>query len=167
MKPYRYCPACATPLERPDSEDSPSCPSCGRTWYRNPVPTTGCLILRNGRGLVTIRARDPHKGRADLTGGFLELDEDPITGLKREVREELGVEIDVSLEDLVHVVPHRYEDEAGQWLLSMGFVARLKSGEPSPADDVADIKWVTGNEVDTLQWAWPHDRELARKVLNE
>jgi ADP-ribose pyrophosphatase YjhB (NUDIX family) len=164
MKPFRFCPACAAPLDDPDSEGASMCPACGRSWYRNPAPTVGCLILRDGCGLVTIRGGDPHKGRVDLAGGFLRLEEDPITGLKREVREELAIEIDVSLKDLFHIVPHQYEDD-GDWLLSMGFVARLKSGEPSPADDVADVKWVTRNEIDTLEWAWPHDRELARKVL--
>jgi NADH pyrophosphatase NudC (nudix superfamily) len=164
MKPFRYCPACASRLGEPDAEGTPSCPSCGRSWYCNPAPTAGCLILGEGRGLITIRGRDPLKGRADLAGGFLRCDEDPITGLKREVDEELGVEIDVSLDDLIHIVPHTYGEE-GDWLLSMGFVARFKSGEPSPADDVAEINWITADEIDGLEWAWPHDRELARKVL--
>jgi NADH pyrophosphatase NudC (nudix superfamily) len=164
VKPFRYCPSCGSPVDEPDEEHGTTCPTCGRSWYRNAAPTVGCLILGDGHGLITIRGRDPRKGRADLAGGFLRFDEDPITGLKREVREELGVEVDVALNDLVQVVPHQYE-ENGDWLLSMGFVARLKSGEPSPADDVAEIRWVTGNEVEELEWAWPHDRELARKVL--
>jgi 8-oxo-dGTP diphosphatase len=164
MKPFLYCPSCASRLIDPDAEGTTSCPSCGRCWYRNPAPTAGCLILGDGLGLITIRGREPLKGRADLAGGFLRLDEDPITGLKREVTEELGIEIDVSLDDLIQIVPHRYGED-GDWLLSMGFVARLNSGEPSPTDDVAEIKWITADDIDGLEWAWPHDRELARKVL--
>jgi NADH pyrophosphatase NudC (nudix superfamily) len=167
MRPFLYCPACASRLEDPDAEGTTTCPSCGRDWYQNPAPTVGCLIIQNGRGLVTVRGRKPHKGRVDLAGGFLRVDEHPIAGLKREVEEELGIEINVSMGDLVQIVPHQYEEANGaQWLLSLGFVGRLRSGEPSPADDVADIKWVMGNEVDALEWAWPHDRELARKVLS-
>jgi NADH pyrophosphatase NudC (nudix superfamily) len=166
MKPFHYCPACGSLLEEPDPEEGSTCPSCGRSWYLNPAPTAGCLILREGQGLVTIRAHEPYKGCADLAGGFLRVDEDPITGLKREVKEELAIEIDVSLRDLIHAVPHQYGEE-GDWLLALGFVARFVSGEPTPADDVADAKWVTGREVDALEWAWPHDRELARKVLED
>jgi ADP-ribose pyrophosphatase YjhB (NUDIX family) len=92
------------------------------------------------------------------------VDEDPVTGLKREVKEELAIEIDVSLRDLFHAVPHQYGDE-GDWILSLGFVARFVSGEPVPGDDVASVKWITGNDVAALEWAWSHDKELARKVL--
>jgi ADP-ribose pyrophosphatase YjhB (NUDIX family) len=164
MKPFRYCPSCGSRLGKPDPEETSTCPACGRSWYRNPAPTAGCLILRDGRGLVTIRGREPFRGRVDLAGGFLRVDEDPVTGLKREVKEELATEIDVSLRDLFHAVPHQYGDE-GDWILSLGFVARFVSGEPVPGDDVASVKWITGNDVDDLEWAWSHDKELARKVL--
>ena len=166
MKPFNFCPSCGHALEKPDSEGSTTCPSCGRSWYRNPAPTAGCLILLDGKGLITIRGREPLQGHADLAGGFLNCNEDPIAGLKREVTEELGVEIDVSLDDLIHIVPHQYGDD-GDWILSMGFVARLKSGDPSPSDDVAAIEWISGDEVDGFEWAWAHDRELARKVLKD
>jgi 8-oxo-dGTP diphosphatase len=113
---------------------------------------------------VARRAREPEKGRLDVPGGFLLPGEDPITGLKREIDEELGIEIDVSVNDCVSMVPHEYGDE-GDFVLSLGFVARLASGEPSPSDDVQEILWVSRDELDELDFAWPHDRELVRRAL--
>jgi ADP-ribose pyrophosphatase YjhB (NUDIX family) len=140
------------------------CPRCGRKWYRNPAPTVGCVIVRDARALVAVRAGEPWKGQIDVPGGFLAVGEDPTEGLRREVREELGVEIDVSDADYVQTVSHRYEDD-GEWLISMGFKARLVSGEPSPSDDVAAVKWVGPGDLDELDFAWPHDLRLVRKVL--
>lgn len=100
-----------------------------------------------------------------MPGGFLLPGEEPIEGLKREVKEELGVEIEVEVKDCVSMVPHEYGDE-GDYVLSLGFVARLVSGEPSASDDVEEILWVSNQELDDLDFAWPHDRELIRQALS-
>ncbi len=165
MKPFRFCPSCGKELTHPpDGEGGVRCDGCERSWYRNAAPTAGCVIVRDGRALVTVRGSDPEKGKHDVAGGFLRFDEDPLTGLRREVREELGVEIDVSEKDFVQAVPHRYGDE-DDWVLSFGFIARLARGEPQPADDVADIKWVTAEEAEQLDFAWRHDRDLVLAAL--
>jgi ADP-ribose pyrophosphatase YjhB (NUDIX family) len=164
VKPFVFCPSCAARLQEPDREGGLRCPRCGRVWYRNPAPTIACVIVRDGKGLVAVRAGDPWKGKIDVPGGFLHVGEDPLDGLRREVREELGVEIDVTDADYVQAAAHRYEED-GEWLVSLGFRARLVSGEPRPSDDVADIRWVTAEEIDDLDFAWPHDRALVTTVL--
>ena len=116
--------------------------------------------------MVTVRGREPKKGRIDVPGGFLRPEEDPIEGLRREVAEELGVEIDVANTDFLQAAPHTYGDE-GDWVLALGFKARLKGGEPRPSDDVAGIRWVGEEDLDDLDWAWPHDLELVRKALRD
>ena len=165
-KPFEFCPACATKLIDGEDDEEHHCPSCERTWYVNAAPTAGAVIFRDGRALITKRGTEPEKGKFDIPGGFLEPGEDPIQGLRREMREELQIEIDVSMDDFVHAVPHVYGDE-GEFVLSLGFRARLSSGEPKAADDVADIKWVGPDEVDDVDFAWPHDRDIVRKALSD
>lgn len=80
------------------------------------------------------------------------------------MREELGVEIDVSFEDFLQAIPHTYGAE-DDWVLSSGFVASIRLGIPSPADDVAEIIWAQDSELDDLDFAWEHDRSLARLAL--
>lgn len=164
MKPFKFCPSCAAELARSDDGEGFKCPSCGRSWYRNSAPTAGCVLIRDGKALVTQRAREPRKGRYDVPGGFLSAGEDVIDGLKRELREELGVEIDVSIDDCVQMVAHAYGQE-NDYVLALGFLAHLRSGEPTPNDDVADIRWVALEDVGSVDFAWPHDRDLVRKVL--
>lgn len=164
MKPFRFCPVHGIELDQPDDEGGAYCTQCKRAWYRHSAPTVGCVIVREGRALVAVRGSEPEKGRLDVPGGFLGPGEDPIEGLKREIREELDVEVDVSVEDCIGMTPHRYGDQ-GDFVLALGFRARLVGGEPRAGDDVADIRWVALDELDDLDFAWDHDKELIRKGL--
>lgn len=164
MRPYRFCPACSGKLSSGDDPEELECPDCGRTWYQNMAPTAGAAIVRDGKALATVRARDPEKGRFDVPGGFLGPDEHPIDALKREIEEELGIEVEADVSDCLQMVPHRYGED-GQMVLALGFVARWVSGDPTPADDVAEVRWLTAAELDAADFAWEHDRDLLRRAL--
>lgn len=164
-EPYRFCPVDGAELGKPNAEGGVPCPVCGRSWYRSSEPAVGCAIVRDGRALVTIRAREPEKGKVDVPGGFLDVGEHPVDGLVREVREELGVEV-TDVAGPVVMATHTYGPD-GKYVLALGFAARLAEGssEPKPADDVAEARWVSAEELDALDFAWEHDREIARKAL--
>lgn len=164
MKPFRFCPACGSELAA-GGDGGGRCERCGRSWYRNPAPTVGVAVVDGDRALVTVRARPPERGRLDVPGGFLEPGEHPIDGLRREVREEIGIDVDVSEADFVQAAPHRY-GEGGDWVLALGFAGRYAGGEVACRDDVADARWVRSGELDELDFAWPHDRELVRRALD-
>jgi ADP-ribose pyrophosphatase YjhB (NUDIX family) len=121
--------------------------------------------MRDGKALVTVRAGEPEKGRLDLPGGFLGVGEHPVDGLAREIREELGVEAEVD-ETPILLAIHRYGPEGG-YVLAIGFRASIGSQEPSPTDDVAEVRWVSAEELDSVDFAWEHDREMVRTVLEE
>lgn len=164
MKRFRYCPACGGELAAADADHEGYCRRCSRSWYRNMAPTAGAAIVHERRALATVRARDPQKGKLDVPGGFLAPGEHPIEALKRELSEELGIEIEADVGDVVTMAPHPYGDD-GDVVLALGFRVRWVSGEPRPADDVAGIRWLTAEELDAADFAWPHDRELLRKGL--
>lgn len=124
------------------------------------------MIVSGGRALITKRGRDPEKGRYDVPGGFLQAGEDVFDGLRRELNEELGVEIDVTVDDCLQMAVHTYGDE-DDYVLAIGFRARLLSGEPTANDDVAELKWVSLDEIDEIDFAWDHDRELVRRALEQ
>lgn len=162
-EPYRFCPADGTRLGEPRASGGVTCPLCGRSWYRASSPTVGVAIVRGDRALVTVRGIEPERGKLDVPGGFLEVGEHPVDGLRREAREELGVELEV-LGNPVLLATHTY-GPGGDWVLAIGFRARIADGEPRPADDVAELRWVDAEEVERLDFAWEHDRELVRAAL--
>ena len=117
------------------------------------------------QALVTVRGIEPEKGKIDVPGGFVEVGEHPRDALAREAQEELGVEVVVEERPMLLAV-HTYGPD-GEHVLAIGFRVRIVSGEPNPADDVAEIRWVSADEVDDLDFAWEHDRAMIKAALDD
>jgi ADP-ribose pyrophosphatase YjhB (NUDIX family)/predicted RNA-binding Zn-ribbon protein involved in translation (DUF1610 family) len=103
---FRYCPSCASVNIRFEENKKFACPDCGFTYYHNIAAATACVICTGPadagvpggvipgeeRIVFLVRARDPAKGKLDLPGGFVDIGEGALEGLRRECREELGWE---------------------------------------------------------------------------
>lgn len=116
-----------------------SCPSCDLEEYAKPAPTASALVRDDeGRILLARRAGDPGRGLWDMLGGFVDEGEAPLETLRRELREEAGVEIDVG--EFLGGIPDTYGDN-GTYTLNFYWAAAVAGGEPQPADDVAELAW--------------------------
>ena len=90
---WRYCPRCRGELR--GDRGKLECAACGFVVYASSKTTVAALVLdENGRVLLGRRAFEPFKGRWDTPGGFLEEGEHPLDGLRRELREETGLEVE-------------------------------------------------------------------------
>jgi 8-oxo-dGTP diphosphatase len=96
--------------------------------------------------MLVRRAIEPELGKWDTPGGFLGEGEHPLDGLKRELLEETGLEIE-PLEFLGAWIDRYGEGEDAQAILSLNWTARVLSGAPSPADDVSEIRWFAPDEL--------------------
>lgn len=136
----RFCLACGGRLRTVTSDGRRvrRCAACGWTFYGNSLPTVAALIVRGRRVLLTRRAHPPRAGTWDLPGGFLEALETPEAGLRRELREELGITIQAAT--FVGFVMDRYgRDELP--LLNIVFRVRARPGPIRVADDVSEARW--------------------------
>ena len=139
------------------------CPSCGLEEYANPAPTA-CALIRDdqGRILLARRAGDPGAGLWDLLGGFLDEGEEPVEALRRELREETGLEIEPG--EFLGGIPDRYGEE-GHWTVNLYWEARLGAGEPEPADDVAELAWFPADALPPrAEFAFPNTVELLERA---
>ncbi|MGP4000948.1 (deoxy)nucleoside triphosphate pyrophosphohydrolase [Streptomyces sp. 8N706] len=122
----------------------------------------GGAVLDQGRLLAARRSAPPAlAGRWELPGGKVEPGETPEAGLVRELREELGVEV----EPLGRI--------PGEWPLTQGYVlhvwtARLAAGEPRPLQDHDELRWLTPDRADEVDWLdqdRPAVAEVVRRLL--
>jgi ADP-ribose pyrophosphatase YjhB (NUDIX family) len=70
-------------------------PSDDRQYPSRPVVGVGGVVLVEGRILLVRRRFEPLAGRWSLPGGVVELGETLETGLRREIAEETGLEVEV------------------------------------------------------------------------
>ncbi len=96
------------------------------------------FVVDDGRALLGKRANDPDAGRWDLLGGFLEEGEQPLDGLRRELLEETGVEVEPG--EFLGAYLDTYGTD-GTTVLNLVFEASIASGELTAADDVAELRW--------------------------
>ena len=136
-------------------------PSVNRTTL--PAPTllvSAAVIIEGPTVLVTQRKAGSHlAGKWEFPGGKVEAGEDPKDALVRELKEELGIDIVVG--DIIDATFFRYPDRA---ILLMFYQAALIDTSPPPAAlDVADMRWITPKDLDTLDLP-PADASVVSKI---
>lgn len=111
---------------------------------RKQILVAAAVVLRDRRVLLTQRKQGTHlAGAWEFPGGKVEPDEDPKVAVARELREELGVEVEVG--DIVDVTFHRYPEKS---VLLLFYAARLADGSPEPRPlDVADLTWSAAGDL--------------------
>jgi ADP-ribose pyrophosphatase YjhB (NUDIX family) len=168
---FVYCPFCGLPLEPRQvmHQVRPGCPQCGFVHFHNPkVAVIGQLEL-DGRMLLVRRGINPGKGLWALPGGYMDAGEMPDEALRRELREELGV--DVQVHELLAVYPmvtRTNGDETSQGIV-LAYRAALidPASEPIAQDDVAEVRWYGAAELPTdLAFASTRD-QLRRWQQNQ
>ncbi len=125
---------------------------------RHSVSVAGVVVDDAGRALL-IRRRD--NGQWEPPGGVLELDEDIVHGLRREVREETGLEVEPV------ALTGAYKNMI-RGIVALVFRCRATGGQVTRSDEAADLRWLTAAEVasladqayavrviDALEWASP------------
>jgi 8-oxo-dGTP diphosphatase len=118
------------------------------------------ILIEGGRVLLTQRKRGAHlAGMWEFPGGKVESGEDPKEALRRELMEELGIEVSVGA--IVEVTFHRY-DEADKAVLLLFYEVVRTSGEPV-ARDVAAFRWADAGGLDPALFP-PADVDVLRAV---
>lgn len=143
---FTFCPRCGNKLS-PHFGGFPTCIHCGLHFYTNPKSCTTVVIFdRNGHILLTKRGIEPHKGKWDLPGGFSLVGESIIENAKREIREELSVEIEI--DHIFDALPDDYEFQGVIYpTLSTILSAHIISGTLKAQDDVANFSFFSPEDA--------------------
>ena len=136
-----FCDECGAPATGGDRAAGapPVCAEHGPRWrlVRN-APCAGAVIVRDGQVLLARRAKEPYAGWWEVPGGFVELGEHPSDTAVREVREELGIAIELT------GVVGTYLEVSGVGEHLQVTVYEATTGPTDPTPDPAEV----------LAWAW-------------
>ncbi len=163
---FQYCPRCS--YESPDflRGRKVSCPSCGFQFYQNTAAAVAVLLEYKEHFVIMKRGREPGKGLLDLPGGFVDPDESAEDACRREIREEIGVEIS----DLT------YRSSCGNTYPYKGityktcdmlFTARCESSSFTPQEDeIQEILFIEKDKLSLENFAFDSLKKMVRDFLS-
>jgi ADP-ribose pyrophosphatase YjhB (NUDIX family) len=114
----------------------------------------GGVVISDGRALLIRRGSEPLKGEWSIPGGTLELGETLVEGVRRELREETGLEVRVL--ELIEVFERIFpdpEDTAGRvgrplyHFVIVDYLCEALGGAPRPGSDVTAIAFASEEEL--------------------
>ncbi len=118
------------------SEDS-------RRYPSRPFLGVGALIFDARKILLVERGKDPLKGYWSLPGGILETGEKLEEGIRREVREETGLEVEpLSIFEVFERIMPDAEGRPEYHYVLIDYLCRPVGGRLEAASDVSRAAWV-------------------------
>lgn len=144
-----FCPRCGSDAFIPDSNSySFLCEDCAFRFFINNSAAVACIITdHDGKIMLAERAIDPNKGMLDLPGGFVDPMESAEDAVKREIKEELGVEVT----DMQYLTsyPNEYIFSGYKvFTLDMAFLCKVDDlSKINPQDDISKVIFLKSNEI--------------------
>lgn len=121
------------------------------------INVVAAVIMKEGKVFATQRGYGEFKDGWEFPGGKVEARESPEEALRREIREELEVEVNVG--DLIDTIEYDYP----AFHLSMKcYACTIAGGSPHLLEHEA-ARWLTADQLDSVAWL-PADITLIPKI---
>ncbi len=158
LEDVRYCPRCGA-TATVQFPRSIRCATCGYGAYYNPKPVA-CAIPADTTGSLWLMRRgfEPGRGRWSMPGGFVDLGETVEDAVRREVMEEMAVEI--VLDGLVGVYS-RAQDRT----VVVVYAASVR-GTPSRTEEALEVRAFAPTEIPWQDLAFWTDSRALRDLLS-
>jgi NAD+ diphosphatase len=152
---HRFCGRCGTPTEQQVGERSMRCPACGLLAFPRIAPAMITLVTRGDKALLArgVQFQGP---MYSCLAGFVEPGESLEGAVVREVREEVGIEVD-------NVRYWGSQPWPFPHSLMVGFTAQWSSGEIEiDPTEIVDAQWFTRDDMPPI----PPPISIARKLID-
>lgn len=170
---YEYCPFCGVKYNsknKKDDADYPNslkCSACQKIFYNNPKPAVAGLLLQEEKILLVKRKYNPYKGYWDLPGGFVEYGENLEMTIKREIKEELN--LDISVLGIKNTFNLYYPISNSDNLSLIIIVCKIECKRMdtiNPNDDVEEYSFFDKKSCPE-NIAFPEQKKYLEKLFNE
>ncbi|MFC6672418.1 NAD(+) diphosphatase [Marinobacterium aestuariivivens] len=140
---HRFCGRCGGPLQQHGQDLAKHCEPCGLSQYPRISP---CIIVLVYRGDRCLLAHAPHypAGRYSTLAGFIEAGESAEAAVAREIREEVGIEVQ-------NIRYYKSQSWPFPHALMLGFFAEYRAGDLVPDGvEILDARWFGRDEMPDL-----------------
>ncbi|MDE3135764.1 MAG: NUDIX hydrolase [Acidobacteriota bacterium] len=117
-----------------------------------PLVSVGGVVIFDGRAALIRRGNEPRRGEWSIPGGKLELGESLVEGVRREVREEIGLEVEVVR--LIEALDRVFRDEKGRvrfHYVILDYLCRASSADVCVGGDALDVALVSESEFERYE----------------
>ena len=125
-----------------------------REFPDHPLVGVGGVVIHRQRVLLIRRGAEPLKGQWSLPGGMLELGEELEAGVRRELKEETGLDVEplAMLAVFDRIMRGGREGRQVRYhYVIVDYVCRRERGRLAPASDVLDACWVRREDLSRYQ----------------
>ena len=145
----KFCPRCGSAHFQATGSRSFKCADCSFNYYANASAAVAVLLFNEkGELLFTRRAIEPHFGKLDLPGGFIDPMETAEQAAIREIQEELGIPIH-SLKYLCSYPNEYIFSGFSVFTLDLVFLAQTENLHKMTAmDDISSFEFHKPRHVD-------------------
>ncbi len=159
---YKFCPKCGAALSRRRLKDfEPErlvCTGCMFVMYLNPKVAAGTVVEYEG-GIVLLRREiEPRAGFWVHPGGFVDRGETLEQAAKRETREEVGLEVEIT--GLLGAFSFHDSE-----VVVVTFAAQHVSGEPAVGDESLEVHAFDPRDIPWDELAFPSTRLALKEYL--
>lgn len=146
----QYCSTCGHELQTIQQDTQWYCANCKRDVFANPVPTIDAVLFdEKGRILLGRRRETPGKGKLNLPGGFVDMNETLEEALARELKEELGLNKD-DYSPFVYAgsrIDYYLRYGQNRQLITVVMYANTKHRDLPSNDEVSEYVWKLPAEI--------------------
>ncbi len=169
LERFRYCPVCGSAHFEINNFKSKKCSDCGFVYYANICAATAAFIINDRNELLVVRrAKEPAKDTLDLPGGFVDMNETIEEGMRREIKEETG--LDVADIEYLYSSPNIYMYSGlGVHTIDMDFLVRVHGDHliVNADDDAAEALWIPINKVNPALFGLTSIRNAVIRFLSK
>lgn len=170
MKILKYCPSCGKETLHWDGEKKWSCPQCNFNLYNNVAGAVAVVIRCKDEIYFTRRNQEPKKGNLDLAGGFVDPKESAENTCKRELFEELKLDIDTTKLKYLTSLPNVYQyKEIDYNTIDLFFEYRVdeKFEVNIELSEISETVWIPLDTINLDELAFDSQRKFFEDYLKK